>query len=288
MLYHFVKGLSRVVCLLPTGLRNKIGDFIGALCWPLVPRKRRDMAINNAATSMGIGNTAATKLVKQSAIRFGRMFMEVLCFPKLNRENIDKHVVLEGRQHLENAYALGRGVIVVSSHSGNWELVGPTLALKGFPFVGVTQRQTNDAMDKFINEYRCLSGMRVTYKTGVREMVTLLGEGMAIGLMIDQDAKEQGAFVNFLGRLASVPQGAAALGRLKDAPIVPLFIAGNDDGTHTITVYPAVLVTKTNDRDADLQQTMQELTLIVEQHVRAYPHEWFWLHNRWKTRPPAK
>ena len=88
--------------------------------------------------------------------------------------------------------------------------------------------------------------------------------------------------VEFFGRLASTPQGAAALARLKDTPIMPTFITENADGTHTLIVHPLVWVDKTGNREEDIFVTTQKLTKIIEQHVRKYPHEWFWLHNRWK------
>jgi KDO2-lipid IV(A) lauroyltransferase len=140
-------------------------------------------------------------------------------------------------------------------------------------------------MDRFINEYRTMAGMHVTYKTGVREMITMLGKGMIIGLLMDQDAGSNGIFVNFFGRLASTPQGSAALARLKNAPIVPAFITENSDGTHTAILHPIRWVDKTEDRDQDIWRTTNELTQIIENHIRKYPHEWFWLHDRWKTRP---
>jgi Kdo2-lipid IVA lauroyltransferase/acyltransferase len=288
MQYYFVKWLSWVACLLPDGVRNRIGDVIGAICWPFVPYKRRNMAINNVIASLGATREEAERVVKQSSVRFGRMFMEVLCFPKLNQENIGSRVAMIGQQHMVDALAHGRGAVLATAHSGNWELLGAALALYGFPIVGVAQKQTNAAMDKFINEYRTLSGMQITYKSGVREMISLLGEGKIIGLIMDQDAQERGVFVRFFGREASTPSGAAALARMKDAPIVPAFITENADGTHTAILHSPIRVNKTADREHDIQVTTQQLTAIIEQHVRAHPEEWFWLHNRWKTKFPGR
>lgn len=288
MQYFFVKMLSRIACKLPTGLKRTIGDFIGALLWPLVPKKRREMAINNAMNALGLDRRAATGLVRRSAVRFGRMFFEVLSLPALTKENIGRNVIIKGREHLEEAFGHGRGVIIASAHSDNWELIGPALTLNGFPVVGVAQRQTNAAMDRFINELRTASGMRITYKTGVREMVTLLGEGMAIGLIMDQDAKDQGVFADFLGRTASTPAGPVSLARLKGAPIVPILITANADDTHTLLIHPPVWLERTANRDHDYLVTVQKLNAIIGRHIRAHPEEWFWLHNRWKTRPPAE
>lgn len=287
MQYHLVKCISYVVCLLPAGIRRCLGAWIGRLCWPLVPPKRRNMAIANIMRSLNVDEQQAYLLAKASAVRFGPMFMEVLYMPRLTSENIGSFVKLTGQEHLEAALKLGRGAVLATAHTGNWELLGAALAMHGFPLVAVVQRQTNHAMDKFINEYRTKAGMHVTYKTGVREMVKLLGNGKIIGLLMDQDNRRHGVFVEFFSRLASTPQGAAALGRINNAPIVPAFITANPDGTHTAIIHPAVMVEKTADREHDIITTTQKLTKIIENHIRQHPAEWFWLHNRWKTPPPA-
>lgn len=286
MLYYLVKIISGLVCTLPYVIRRNLGLCIGKLCWPLVPARRRNMAIDNISRALGVTQKQAAVIAKASAIRFGPMFMEVLHMPRLNKDNINKYVTLTGSEHLDAALKMGRGAVLATAHSGNWEVLGAALAMHGFPLVAVVQRQTNAAMDTFINAYRTKAGMHVTYKQGVREMVKLLGTGKIIGLLMDQDNHEDGVFVEFFGRMASTPQGAAALARLNNAPIVPAFITENPDGTHTAIIHPPVMVDKSDDRAEDIRRTTQVLTRIIEHHIRQHPNEWFWLHNRWKTSPP--
>jgi KDO2-lipid IV(A) lauroyltransferase len=284
-MYTLVKIFSFLICLTPFKIRRVIGNLIGNICWPLVPRRRFQMMMDNIMRSFHCERQAAYKIAKESSVRFGRMFMEVLHMPKLNKDNIHEYVKLKGEENLTKALSYGRGAVLATAHTGNWELLGAALAMHGFPLVAVAQKQTNAAMDKFINEYRTLAGMHVTYKTGVREMVTLLGKGQIIGLLMDQNAGSHGIFVDFFGRAASTPQGSAALARMKNAPIVPAFITENPDGTHTAILHPIVWVDKTEDRDQDIWHTTNQLTQIIEDHIRKYPCEWFWLHDRWKTRP---
>ena len=287
MLYYLVKIISSLVCNMPRALRRNLGMMIGRLCWPMVPAKRRKMAVDNISRALNITTGQAADIAKASGVRFGPMFMEVLHMPKLNKDNINQYVTLTGSEHLEAALAMGRGAVLSTAHSGNWELLGAALAMHGFPLVAVVQRQTNAAMDTFINEYRTIAGMHVTYKQGVREMVKMMGEGKIVGLLMDQDNHSKGVFVEFFGRLASTPQGAAALARINNAPIVPAFITENPDGSHTAIIHPAVFVEKTADRAEDICRTTQTLTGIIEEHIRQHPEEWFWLHNRWKTAPPG-
>ena len=284
MLYRFVKVLSSVTRMLPQIVWRTAGNLFGEVCWLLVPGKRKAMAIDNIMRSLSLDEKQAMRIAKKSTTRFGKMFMEVLYLPKLNKDNIKKYVHIEHPEYLSEALAQGKGAVLATAHSGNWELLGASLAMYGFPLVAVVQKQTNADMDKFINENRTKAGMHVTYKTGVRDMIRLLGEGQIIGLLMDQDAHD-GVFVKFFGRVASTPPGAAALSRMKEAPIVPAFITEKADGTHAVILYPPVWGQKTHNREEDILVTTQQLTGIIEQHIRTAPHEWFWLHNRWKHQP---
>lgn len=284
MLYKTIKIFSFIVCILPRTLRRVTGNGLGQLCWLFVPKKRKSMAINNVIQVLNVSTNQAKSIVKYSTVRFGRMFLEVLSFPDIKKD-INRQIYFDGKHYLDEALSYGRGVVLATAHSGNWELLGAALALNGFPMIAVAQKQTNAEMDRLINDYRSLVGMHVTYKSGVREMVKMLAAGKVIGMLMDQDAGRDGIFVDFFQRRASAPRGPAFLARMKNAPIVPAFITENVDGTHTVLIQKPIWVVQTEEKEQDILAATQQLTKIIEQHVSTYPQEWFWLHNRWKSRP---
>ncbi len=286
MVYTVLKVLSKIAPRLSVSARCGIGDWLGRAVWPLVPRKRKKMAQTNIYLSLPVDQTEAYAIAKASAVRFGRLLLEMLCLPGLTLNTLPRLVSrIEGMDHLRQAQAAGRGVIVIAAHSGNWELIGPALSLHGFPMVGVALKQHNSAVDRFINECRTDAGMKIIYKTDVRSILRTLAGGAIVGLLIDQDARQDGTFVDFFGRPASTPKGAAVMARMQNVPIVPLFIHSDTDGRHVIEIQAPIQMEKTADREYDVQKMMQRLTNLVEDHIRSYPQEWFWLHNRWKTRP---
>ncbi len=280
MSYYISKLFSHIICLLPNIINRGIGSFLGELTWLLVPKKRKKMAVSNILQCLHVTPAKAAQIAKKSWTRFGQMLIEVLLYPKI-KQNIDRYAVIEGREHLEEALALGRGGIIATAHSGNWELLGGALAMNGFSIVGVAKKQRN--MDRFINEYREMIGMHVTYKTGVREMIQMLGQGWLIGLLMDQDAGSNGTIVKFFNRDTACVQGPASLARFKNAPILPVFITGNKDGTHTIHIYKALFVEQTKNKQDDIAKMTVQLTNMIETHIQNYPEEWFWLHDRWKS-----
>ncbi len=283
MLYYIMKFFSRICCLLPRSFCLWLGNLLGQVTWVLVPDRRKRMAIDNVKKCLMLTENEAASIAKKSWTRFGYMIIEVLRFP-LMKNNITDYVRIEGREHMEKALALGRGGIIATAHSGNWELLGGALALSGFPIVGVAQKQTNAAMNKFINEYRRLVGMHITYKTGVREMITMLADGWVIGLLMDQRTNPRdGVILKFFGRDTPCVPGPASLARFKNAPILPVFITQQPDGTHLLKIYEPVFVEKTKDKHEDIKRTTAVLTQLIETHIRKYPEEWFWLHDRWDS-----
>lgn len=283
MSYYVAKFISFICCHLPGSWCNWLGEFLGNLTWTVVPKRRKELARQQIIKCLQVTEKEADRIAKASWVRFGPMLFEVLRFPVLKEQMAD-YVEVIGGEHLREGLALGRGAVIATAHSGNWELMGGALASAGFPIVGVAMKQKEAAMDRFINEYRRLVGMHITYKTGVREMFKMLAEGWAIGLLMDQDTnRHDGVIVPFFGMDTNCVPGPASLARFKNAPIFPAFMTRKKDGTHQIIIHPALFVEHTEDKHADIKKMTAKLTAAVEEHVRQYPEEWFWLHDRWKS-----
>ena len=145
-------------------------------------------------------------------------------------------------------------------------------------------RQKEAGFDRFINEYRRSVGMHITYKDNVREMFALLKRGWAIGLLMDQDiSRRDGIVFQWFGRPTNFVQGPAVLARHQNAPIIPGFIHRLPDGRHRIFLHPPIFVDRTKDKEEDIRKAMEVVARTLEQHIRRYPEEWFWLHDRWKS-----
>ena len=283
MAYYFARLVSWLCCLLSDRVSDGVGLFLGRLTWPLLPARRRRMAIENVSACLGVEAEAATRIAKASWVRFGPMLLEVMRFPVLKSRFLEI-AQIEGAAYLREGLALGRGVVIATAHSGNWELMGGVLSAAGVPLVGVAMRQREAGFDRFINEYRRGVGMHVTYKDNVREMFALLKKGWAIGLLMDQDSDHRSGIVfDWFGRPTNFVQGPAALARHQNAPIVPGYIHRLPDGRHRIRFYPPIFVERTKDKEADIRRAMEAVSRTLEQHIRRYPEEWFWLHDRWKS-----
>ena len=282
--YYAVKFLSCLICLLPHGAAMMLGQGLARLAWIFVPKKRKTLAREQVMRCLPVSAAEAERIARASSLRFGPMLMEVLRFPVM-KGRMDDYVTITGAiAEVRAAVAAGRGGIFATSHSGNWELMGGAFACAGLPIVGVAKRQSAAGMDRFINEYRALVGMHITYQTGVREMFRMIDAGWIIGLISDQDPSlRDGIIIDFFGQPTNAFTGAAAIARRCGVPVFPVFIHREESGHHILTVEPGIMVEKTDDRTEDVRRVTQTINTRIEQWIRKYPEEWFWLHDRWKS-----
>lgn len=283
--YHIVKLFSKLLCVAPLWLRRGLGAFLGRVAVLATPSWRLRMAQANIRECLGVDADRARQIAEDSLHRFGRMIVEVLRFPLLTPDNIGSKVSVEGLEHLEAAYREGKGVIMCTGHYGNWELLGATVALHGYPLLSITRKQNNGQMDIFINEYRQLVGQKVAYNRGGHGLLAIsrmLKEKHLIGVLYDQDTNDDGVITELFGKKSVIPMGAAVLSRLYGSPILPIFMHNNADETCTAKIYPPLYTPKTQNKAQDLETVTKELVAVLEREIREDPAMWFWVHDRWK------
>ncbi len=115
-----------------------------------------------------------------------------------------------------------------------------------------------------------------------------LAEGRALGYVIDQNQPRRNAvFPTFFGVPAATAPTPAVLALRTGAPVIFAVTVPLGDGRHRVVYEGPLTVPRTGDRGRDVLAFMQDLNDRLERHVRAHPEHWYWLHRRWKTRPPT-
>jgi len=283
--YHLIKLCSSFLCIAPKYIRNLVASFFGGVAVAVVPEWRMKMAKANIMECLGVDEHRAYHIADLSLRRFGRMVVEVLRFPTLTRDNIRNLVSIEGMEYLDVCYRAGRGVIMATGHYGNWELLGGTVALHGYPMLSIVRKQNNKYMDKLINEYRQIVGQEVAYNRGEVDFLAIsrmLRKKKLIGVLFDQDTNDVGVKINIFGKPSIIPIGSAALSRLHGSPILPIFLHNNDDGTCSAKIYPPIYTEKTEDKENDYYRATEQMVRILEEEIILHPEMWFWVHDRWK------
>jgi KDO2-lipid IV(A) lauroyltransferase len=272
-------GLFR---FLPMGWAIRLGALVGLLGYMLSARYRR-VAIRNLRHAFPEWNRARVHATARRTFRnFGVALAEFLKAPSMTRDQLEQRVELIGREHLDAAFREGKGVLLLTGHFGNWELMARYLVLLGYPIAVIARPTEDPATTELVTMVRERCGYRV-YARGnaARAVLKTLRANEAVGILPDQNAGD--VFVEFFGQKAGCVAGPAIFHLRTGAPIVPLFNVRLPGDYHRIEILPPMHFEPSGDLQADAQRIMQAWHDLLESYVRRYPDQWLWLHDRWKS-----
>ena len=211
---------------------------------------------------------------------------EFFDLPSITKENLHEWVELEGLEYFEAGIAQGKGLLTIITHFGNWELMPVTGPLFLKSSYIVYRPLDSPVLDNIVEHVRTINGNVMVPKGGSgKRIMTLLKENQCIGILSDQNVSaREGVFVDFFGRPACTGAGLAVLALRSGAPVLPMFMARQKSGKYKFILKPLVEISRTGDYEADLLENTQRFTKVVEDIVREYPDQWFWIHQRWKTK----
>ena len=230
------------------------------------------------------------KIAKGVYRHFAIVAAEFFDMPYITKENIHKWVEIEGLEYAHAALAREKGALSIVAHFGNWELLTIAIPLFFRPIYIVYRPLDSPIIDNMVEYVRTMQGNTLIPKGGSgKKVMELLKENQLIGILSDQNvARYEGVFVDFFGRPACSGVGLAVMAMRSGAPVVPVFMARQKSGKYKLIFKPIMEAVCTDDYQADLVVNTQRFTKIVEDVVREYPDQWFWFHQRWKTKKYQK
>jgi Kdo2-lipid IVA lauroyltransferase/acyltransferase len=272
---------------LPASLGLWVGARIGDLLWMMLPG-RRAVALDNLARAFGHERSQAEirRLGRRSFQHLGMNLVEACVFFFRPPSVLLSRVDLGSPEPVQAAVALGKGVLALTAHYGNWELLAAINALSAYP-VSVVMRPLDDpVVNWLIERFRRRSGVELIAKRqALPAMRDALRQGRIVGVLLDQNAsRAEGVFVPFFGIPASTSRALAVLSLHTGAPVVPIFIRRGEGGRHHVAAEPAIPAPETRDVIA----YTAAFNRSIEAAIRRAPEQWFWIHRRWKTEPQSE
>lgn len=286
MAYKMVMLLSRIAVHTPYRLLMGIGWILGQLYYLLI-KKERERAVAQMMPALHVSEKEARHLVRASFVNLARNVLEILYMPHLNEQNFTDYIEIDHLERLKAALAEKKGVVIVTGHIGTWEWLSAAFTLNGLPVTAIAKPQPNIQYTNALDDLRKTIHVQI-FSRGSSELLAAaraLKSGKILGFLCDQDAGPGGAFLPFLGRLASTPMGAAVFSRKFNSPVVPAFILRQPNGKHKVIVGEIMRYEDTGDTDKDLFDFTARMTQIVEQVIRDNPTQWLWFQKRWNTKP---
>ena len=292
VIYHCARSLMALLQALSYGTVGRLGLLFGSAVFAFSKRERGRILSNlRIAYGDSLSVEEREELARRVFRNLGRNIFEAVHWLRWTPAEIRSQiVVVYGEEELRKALARGKGVFVVSAHLGNWELMAAHLSGLG-PTSGLAQNLYDPRFDRIVTDFRVKNlGLARMIKRGLALRGTLeaLGQGHFMAALCDQDTGKDGIFVPFFGKMAWTQTGVARIAQKTGASLVPVFVVRGRDGRYEMHVEKEILVSPEGDKDRQVLETVENFTRTIEKYVREYPDQWVWMHERWKTRPPAE
>jgi Kdo2-lipid IVA lauroyltransferase/acyltransferase len=283
-----VRGLSLVGACTPRAALAPLGRGLGMLAYHTMTRYRK-VAHANLRRAYGESWSEAERerVARESFRHLGITLVEFfLRQPRISPEEVEREVRFEGQEHFEAAFARGKGVLLVTAHYGNWEMMGPRLARAGYTVSAVSRTADDPGLERMIETIRTRCGLRqIPRRQAARQGLAALRRNEILAILLDQNTLEGGIFVPFFGYPASTATGPALFSMKTGAALVPTFCLREADGTHTMKAWPPIYPEAAEDRAKTVENLTAAVTHVIELQIRERPELWCWLHNRWKVQP---
>ncbi len=282
-LFWVLEGLLR---LLSWRAAQALGRAVGSTVYLASGHYRRLVRDNLRRSDLGLSEDQISAVARDCFKHYGSLFLTAVHLLHMKPEEVKRWVHLDGFERWDAAKATGKGFIVMTAHYGNWEAMAMAMAATGRTLAAIGRKLGNPLLETKLLALRSRLGNRVIYKEGgVRESIRELRAGRGTGILMDQDALTRGVFVRFMGQWASTYSSAALLAVKYRVPVLPIFSTPHPDGTFSASVLPPLEIPLTGDLERDAWTATQIMTWSLESQIREDPRWWFWMHNRFKTRP---
>ncbi len=270
----FPQILVLLLGVLSLGTRARIGRYLGFIfsIW-----RTRDRKIASLQMSTFLGSKASIANISGVYKSIGETLLEAINLKPI----LDKyqHYVDADWAQMDEILSRGKPIIILSAHTGNWELLAACSVKRGYKVSVVGKEAQNANFQKILRGIRKRYGVQTIWKSGgsaVQEIIQALKANESVAALIDQDTKVTSVMVDFFGRPASCPATLINIGKEYGA----VFIA------------PLIFRTRSNHYKIDLTELdsskstteiLTQFNQLLEKAIRLNPAQWVWFHKRWRT-----
>ncbi len=283
-LIWLTRGLWLFSRVVPYRLGVLVGGLLGFVAYAVLRRERNRTLTNLAETFPDRDRKWVRRTARRCFIHLGKALLEVML---MTPARLARVVDIAGAEKIERARAAGKGVVYVTGHIGNWELMAHAVAAQ-WPLSVIAAPLEPEPVNDMIVALRAGLGVQTVLRGrpgASRELIRCFRENRILGILIDQDTDVESVFVPFMGRPAWTPTAAATMALRFGAPIVFGYIRRTAKGRHAIVIEGPLELVKTGDPEKDITANTARLTAMIEACIREEPEQWVWMHRRWRRQP---
>ncbi len=287
MISNVITQFFRLIGLIPRKWSVASANFMGAVLFAL-SRKHRQIAMENLTRVYGNNKNAheIKTLCRDVFKNFSQIIFEMGWSLWIQPEEHRKYFKIEGLNNKIEAQKKNKGVLLLMAHLGNWELAPCLSYIFGYDISVIYRPLDFEPLDRFFIQFRSRFGAQMIPKDGaMRRVLRSLKQGRAVALLMDQNVDwYEGVFVDFFKQRAATNKGLALLALKTGAPVLPCFIVREKTG-FKLVIGDEVPLIKSGDKTKDIEANTQQYNKVIESFILQYPEQWFWVHQRWKTKP---
>jgi KDO2-lipid IV(A) lauroyltransferase len=287
-IYLLLRLAIGVVRLIPRPLALAFARFVGWAAFLLVSRQRNQVITNlEVAFRSEKSETEIRHIARDVFQNLAMTLADTVLMKRLNRGNVQDWVEMNGcLERSRELLADGKGLIFVSGHLGNWELIGPIFRLFDFPGCVVGRRIYYEKYNELIVNTRLEKGVTTVYQDeSPRKLLRVLQGDGVVGIVADQDVEKlEGVFVDYFGVPSYTPVAPVRLAQLSGAPILVGAMVREAGRYRIVYTQEPIRVPRDAD-DRTLVRLTEQWSKALERLIRQYPEQWAWMHDRWRTKP---
>ncbi|MCL4558231.1 MAG: lysophospholipid acyltransferase family protein [Deltaproteobacteria bacterium] len=286
--YVFLRAVVFFLNMLSDNAIRRVASAAGFL-WYGIDTKRRGVARRNIDYAFPEMSDDEKKGILRDSYK--NIIETFIAFPRISRfnsENIKDIFEFQCEEYYEEALKRGKGVFLLTGHHGNWEFAAAAHSIKHGGMVAVAKDIHNPYINAYIKALRRGVGMDVVRpRNAVFKLMRSLKQGRTIAMLLDQNTlKHEAVFVKFFGRPAATQYAMALMALKTGAAVVPGYIVRGRNGKGYVIRYERpIFVEDGGDKERAIVEWTQHFTSVLEAHIRMAPAQWFWVHDRFKTKP---
>jgi Kdo2-lipid IVA lauroyltransferase/acyltransferase len=292
LVYLVVRLVVAIAQALSVEQSYAFARFLAAVLYR-VDRRHRDVGLENLKMAFGDRYTEVERdqIVRGVYQHFCMVLMEILHIPrKLHLTTWRERITLVGHEKVVDRLLKGGPLIMLTGHFGNWEMAGYLFGVFGFPPNSVARPLDNPYLDRFLRTFRKRTGQKMIPKTGgYDQMLDVLRSGGVLSFLADQDAGQNGLYVEFFGRPASTHKAIALLALAHNAPVIVGYARRIGPGfRYEVGCSEIIEPSEWTGTADDVRLLTQRYTSALETIIRRDPDQYLWLHRRWKHQPKKR
>ena len=286
MVTALLRSIVFLVSHLPLALALALGRALGWVVGSVFRYHRRDAIEALTRAFPDKPPAEIRRIVQRMYAHLGMNLFEFCRVGGANDRFYRERIQVENESLVTQALERKRGLLVLTAHMGNWDLLSSLAPRLGLPLTIITKRIKNQAVNDYWMRRREGWGLRfVPARNSYRQCLSALKRNELVGFILDQNMiRSEGIFVDFLGRAACTTPGLAYMSAQSGAPVLPAFMIREPRGHHRALVLPPIDPPPGRKPETIALYT-QRYTRVIEDVIRQYPEQWIWLHRRWRTVP---